>query len=586
MEQKRVIGYIRVSTTLQDAERQRVQIERYCEENGYNLIGVLKDEGISGAIKYRPSYLKLLQLTKEDADIVIVSELSRLSRQEDIIATLSDVNSLLQRELDIIFIDNNSYYKGGKPLELVDIMRIAIAAEYAKEERKKITQRMLSGLDRAFMQSDDIMLTGSAVPYGYCAVPNPNFERGRTPKTLLRQDETADVVRQMYQWCIEGLTIKKIQQRLIAKGIKTKKGEDFALATITYILHSPIYKGEWTLTHNRKKTDKEGNSIEQTITKNGNAIVSEEIWDKVQVALKKNAIFEIRRISNFNPLKGILKCPCGKNLYITAHKGELRFYRCAVKKNKYDQTICANGGVNVDLALRIIWSVLKAIIAGKEFEQVSNEKVESINAEINDIVSKIQFLNASIRQIKADQEILIGNMGKLTNPTILLRLQTDYEEHSKDITLKEKEIEMLKAERENKELIKNQLSSNIAFDALDKLSIEDKADLFRKYLEKVVYYSERLRRGFFVITFKNGIEIIVCIHTNNKMPIAIELPSTFKFDIENRKVLMPIIPDNNNNIFNVPTIKYKPLSAKETEDLFGKNEEYLITNVKNYPFFE
>ena len=240
----------------------------------------------------------------------------------------------------------------------------------------------------------------------------------------------------------------------------------------------------------------------------------------------------------------------------------------------------------MDLALRIIWSVLKAVIAGKEFEQVSNEKVESINAEINDIVSKIQSLNASIRQIKADQEILIGNMGKLTNPTILLRLQTDYEEHSKDITLKEKEIEMLKAERENKELVKNQLSSDIAFDALDKLSIEDKADLFRKYLEKVVYYSERLRRGFFVISFKNGIEIIVCIHTNNKMPIAIELPSTFKFDIENRKVLMPIIPDNNKNIFNVPTIKYKPLSAKETEDLFGKNEEYLIANVKNYPFFE
>lgn len=240
----------------------------------------------------------------------------------------------------------------------------------------------------------------------------------------------------------------------------------------------------------------------------------------------------------------------------------------------------------MDLALRIIWSVLKAVIAGKEFEQVSNEKVESINAEINDIVSKIQFLNASIRQIKADQEILIGNMGKLTNPTILLRLQTDYEEHSKDITLKEKEIEMLKAERENKELIKNQLSSEITLNALDKLSIEDKADLFRKYLEKVVYYSERLRRGFFVIAFKNGIEIIVCIHTNNKMPIAIELPSTFKFDIENRKILMPVIEQGKKNTFALPVTEYKQLSAKDTEDLFGDNEKYLIKGVKNFPFFE
>ena len=42
MEQKRVVGYIRVSTTLQDTERQRLQIERYCEDNGYNLIGILK----------------------------------------------------------------------------------------------------------------------------------------------------------------------------------------------------------------------------------------------------------------------------------------------------------------------------------------------------------------------------------------------------------------------------------------------------------------------------------------------------------------------------------------------------------------
>ena len=584
MEQKRVVGYIRVSTTLQDTERQRLQIERYCEDSGYNLISILKDEGISGAIAQRPSYLKLLTMTKADADIVIVSELSRLSRQEDIFATLSDVNRLLQNELDIIFIDNNSYYKGGRSLELVDILKIAIAADYAREERKKITQRMLSGLDRAFMQSDDVMLTGSAVPFGYSAVPNPNYEKGRTPKTLLQQDETADVVRQIYQWCIAGFTIRKIQKELINNGIKTKKGEDFSFTTIAHILHSPIYKGVWTLTHNRGKADKDGNSMEHTITKKGDAILSEEVWDKAQIALKKNALFEIKRFVNFNPLKGILKCPCGKSLYITAHRGELRFYRCAAKKNKYDQTICSNFGVNADLTLRIIWSVLKAVIAGKEFEQVSNEKVEAIKVEIEGIISRIQSLNESIRQAKASQEILVVNMGRLTNHSILLHLQNDFEEHSKDIAAKGKEIEKLKQERENKETIKKQLSSDIAIDALDKLSIEDKADLFRKYLDKVVYYSERRRRGFFVITFKNGMEIVVCIHTSSKAPIAIELPSTFKFDMENRKVLMPVIKQE--NAFAMPVTEYQSLSAEKTEELFGNTEEYLIKEVKNFPLFE
>ena len=131
-KKKRAIGYIRVSTTAQDAARQRLQIEEFCKDNGYNLNDVLKDEGISGAVKNRPSYLKLLTLTADDADVVVVSELSRLSREAEILSVMNDVNSLLQNGLDVIFIDTKAHYKGGKVLDLVDIMRIAIAAEYAR----------------------------------------------------------------------------------------------------------------------------------------------------------------------------------------------------------------------------------------------------------------------------------------------------------------------------------------------------------------------------------------------------------------------------------------------------------------------
>ena len=46
-KKKRAIGYIRVSTTAQDAARQRLQIEDFCRDNGYSLNDVLKDEGIS-----------------------------------------------------------------------------------------------------------------------------------------------------------------------------------------------------------------------------------------------------------------------------------------------------------------------------------------------------------------------------------------------------------------------------------------------------------------------------------------------------------------------------------------------------------
>ena len=49
---------------------------------------------------------------------------------------------------------------------------------------------------------------------------------------------------------------------------------------------------------------------------------------------------------------------------------------------------------------------------------------------------------------------------------------------------------------------------------------------------------------------------------------------------------MPVIKQDKNKAFTLPVAEYKPLSAKETEDLFGDNEEYLIKGVKNFPLFE
>lgn len=204
-----------------------MQITEYCRDNGFELLKVLKDEGISGATKNRPSYIELLMLTSDDADIVVVSELSRLSREDEILSVMTDVNSLLKNGLDVLFIDTKEHYEGGKVLELVDILRIAIAAEYAKAERKKITDRMRSGKVRCFLQSEELMCKGSVVPFGYSAVPNPNFIKGKTPKSILVRDENAPIVQEIFKMCIDGLTAKEIKQEMITRGIKTVKGNDF-----------------------------------------------------------------------------------------------------------------------------------------------------------------------------------------------------------------------------------------------------------------------------------------------------------------------------------------------------------------------
>lgn len=586
--QKRAIGYIRVSTTAQDAARQRLQIEEYCRDNGFSLTDVLKDEGISGAVKNRPSYLKLLTLTNEDADVVVVSELSRLSREEEILSVMTDVNNLLKNGLDVIFIDTKEHYVGGRVLDLVDIMRIAIAAEYAKAERMKITDRMRSGKVRCFLQSEEMMCKGSVVPFGYTAVPNPNFVKGKTPKSILMRDENAPIVQEIFQMCIDGKTAKEIQREMISRGIKTVKGNDFFSENIYRILHNPCYKGLWRIMPNRDGKNKTEQTRREPIERLGDALVSEEIWDKAQAILNQNRVVDVPNNGvNYNALRYIIKCPCGKNLYIVRQTGTgLRYYRCAVKKNKYDETICANGGVNADVALKTVWVAVKTAIAKDEFTEMSSEKIAKISREIENLTAKIQSLNAEISGAKSEQNSILESIRILTNPALLLYQQQQYESKEKFIYGAEMEIERLKAERHEKEVSKAELANDVAIETLDSLSIEDKARLFRKYLEWVVYYSETQKRGTFVIDFKNGIRKILCIHTKHKAVDVVELPPTARFDKVQRMILMPMLRFDSDNKFALPATDYQPHTSQQVMDMLIGHEEYRIEGISNLPYFE
>lgn len=587
-KKKRVIGYIRVSTTAQDAERQRLLIEDYCRDNSLELLDVLKDEGISGTILNRPSYLKLLKLTREDADIVVVSELSRLSRNDEIFAVMTDVNNLLKSGLDVIFIDTKEHYYGNKTLELIDIMRIAIAAEYAKAERKKITDRMRSGKVRCFLQSEELMCKGSVVPFGYSRKDNPNFVKGKTPKSILVRDENAPIVQEIFQMCIDGKTAKEIQREMISRGIKTVKGNDFFSENIYRILHNPCYKGVWRILPNRDGKNQTAQGKCDPIERKGDALVSEEVWDKAQAILNQNRVVDVPNNGvNYNALRYIIKCPCGKNLYIVRQTSTgLRYYRCAAKKNKYDETICANGGVNADVALKTVWTAVKTAIAKNEFAEMSNERISGIIKEIERLTQRVQSLNADIATAKREQSAILERLGVLTNPELLMNQQRLYEDKDKFIRETEKEIEQLKTERQAKETAKAELTADVAVETIDALSIEDKARLFKKYLSRVVYYSETQKRGTFVIDFKNGIRKIVCIHTKHKTVDAVELPSTFSFDVESHKILMPIHKSDAENQFALPTTETVQLSCEEVMSQLLDNEEYRIDGISNMPYFE
>ena len=107
---------------------------------------------------------------------------------------------------------------------------------------------------------------------------------------------------------------------------------------------------------------------------------------------------------------------------------------------------------------------------------------------------------------------------------------------------------------------------------LDNLDDIAKADIYKRVLSRVVYYSENRFSGFIVISFKNGIETIV-ITTGAKKRIVAQLPSTFKFDKEKKKIVVEIIekPHSVTNFTFQPS-QYKEYSIKELKDAFSVEE--------------
>ena len=106
---KRIVGYARVSTEKQDLERQKILIREYCSNNNYDLVKIISEK-VSGAKKDRESINELLAVTKDTADMVVVSELSRISREKECLTVLNTINDILENGLDVLFLDEEKAY--------------------------------------------------------------------------------------------------------------------------------------------------------------------------------------------------------------------------------------------------------------------------------------------------------------------------------------------------------------------------------------------------------------------------------------------------------------------------------------------
>ena len=189
---------------------------------------------------------------------------------------------------------------------------------------------------------------GARPPYGYKKSPDDCHK-------LIVDEEAANIVKQIFQWALEGVSYDKIaimlnEANIITpshymqqKGIISNKkliGQGYwQTFTIAKIVRSEIYTGNMvqgksiTIQHKQIKTNEKDWIVVKNIHE---AIISKETFEKAQqcrtkIAKKSKSKNKIPYTENI--LKGKIYCQyCGKNLNrgrkITKTKGEIYYFYC------------------------------------------------------------------------------------------------------------------------------------------------------------------------------------------------------------------------------------------------------------------
>lgn len=218
---KQAIGYIRVSTEKQanegvSLEAQEARIKTWCDNNGYELVGVFIDAGISGKkMENRPELLRALASMKKGMALVSYS-LSRLARSTKDLIGISETVAKKKGDLVSLSESIDTTTAAGKMMFQV----LAVLSEF---ERNLTAERTAGALQHKKAQGQ---VYTNVTPYGFLAID------GR----LVEVAQEAEVVAEIQAARASGTTLQAIADGLNGRGVPTKTGKQWAPATIHLLL--------------------------------------------------------------------------------------------------------------------------------------------------------------------------------------------------------------------------------------------------------------------------------------------------------------------------------------------------------------
>jgi site-specific DNA recombinase len=398
---KRAALYARVSTDKQEREEtvaSQVELLRQtAAAHGYEVLpgNVFIDDGISGTRLDRPALDRLRDLVAEGAfEVVLVTAPDRLARRYAYQVVL--VEEFTRCGCEVVFAQQSL------GTSLAEQMLLQMQGVFAEYERALIQERTRRG--RVFAARQGRVNWGNP-PYGYTYVR----KTVATPQHLVINEAEAEIVRQIYRWCVEEqLSSYAIHQRLTVQGIPPRKASPrgWAQSSVIEILRDSLYKGEAYYNRTQPgdvrrpygqrglKDRPPGNGQGRTrrpqtdwIPVRVPALIDPETWERAQAQLVRNRERAQRHNTQHHYLlRSLMVCGrCGRRMVGTwsAQGGR---YICALRYPRYVPGACMGRSLGATTIEPQVWDHVKTLLSDPEvlrrqYEQGHGDPAVDVRAE-------------------------------------------------------------------------------------------------------------------------------------------------------------------------------------------------------------
>lgn len=446
-------------------QNQRLMLEKYAKDNGFENIKFLYDDGATGTNFNRPAFQEVMALIENgEVSTLIVKDMSRLGREYLEVGRLTEI---VFPSYGVRFIAMNdgvdSLYGDNEFTPFKNI----INEWYAKDCSKK-------GKASARIKAESGARVGSRPPFGYQKDP------ADPKRKIIPDEETSPIVQHIFSLCMNGKGPSQIAKQLKEEhlpipayfyyeknGVKVTGFDednpyDWKQSTVARILENEVYLGHTvnlkytTLSYKNKKRVERPENEQVRIENTHDAIIDKATWDIVQDIRSRK-----RRRANMaeqNIFSGLIFCKdCGTTMVLhRAHTMDAvkNNFTCRTYKKK-GKDVCTGHFIReVQLAEIILDDLQRVTHFARQNEAVFARHITQKNSnEIRRLIAQAERELEALKRRDTELSALFKRLyednvlGKIPNE-VFRKLSDDYlleqKEIQSSIPKKEDELENLK----------------------------------------------------------------------------------------------------------------------------------------------